>query len=147
MKAFSNQHSAFRLILFVLLGICLASCNKQQKEFDISDLRGLWQNDNTTTWYMRFTADKAEYGEDYYWGREWGDFGDDTQESELFDPENYHGNGWFQYKLEKNGNFTYINMMDNKGADIPKAYKMTVLTSSKMTFEDDMKTKRSFTKQ
>lgn len=133
--------------LIALIGICLASCNNKQKEFELSDLRGLWQNDNTKTWYMRFTSEKAEYGDNFYWGREWGDNGDDVTEDDVLEPENYHGNGWFQYKLEREGDFTYINMMTNKGADVPKSYKMVVLTSSKMTFEDDMKTKRSFTKQ
>ena len=51
------------------------------------------------------------------------------------------------YKLEKNGDFTYINMMDNKGADVPKSFKMITLTSSKMTFQNDLKEKKNFTKQ
>ena len=132
--------------LVAIVGICFVSCDKKQKEFYLSDLQGLWQNDNTSTWYMRFTMDKADYA-NCYWGREWGDFGDDITEEDLLDPENIHGNGWFQYKLEVNGEFTYIHMMENKGADVPKVYKMITLTSSKMTFEDDLKTKRSFTKQ
>lgn len=137
----------YYLALIAIIGLVLTSCENVQKEFYLSDLQGLWQNDKTTTWYMRFTADKAEYGENYYWGREWGDFGDEITEEDLFDPENFHGNGWFQYKLEEDGNFIYINMMDNKGADIPKPYKMVVLTSSKMTFQDDLKEKKNFTKQ
>lgn len=63
-----------------IVGICLVSCEKKQTEFYLSDLQGLWQNDQTTTWYMRFTTDKVtadevDYIEGYYWGREWGDFG------------------------------------------------------------------------
>ena len=142
-----NMKKILYVALVAIVGICFVSCDKKQKEFYLSDLQGLWQNDNTSTWYMRFTMDKAEYGDEYYWGREWGDHGDDVTEEDVLDPENYHGNGWFQYKLEVDGDFTYINMMTNKGADVPKSYKMVILTSSKMTFEDDLKTKRSFTKK
>lgn len=134
------------MALIALAGICLVGCKKDQKDFYLSDLQGLWQNDQTTTWYMRFTADQGDI-EGCFWGREWGDFGDDVTEDDLFDPETYHGNGWFQYKLEKNGDFTYINMMDNKGADVPKSFKMITLTSSKMTFQNDLKEKKNFTKQ
>lgn len=135
--------------LIAIAGICLVSCEKKQTEFYLSDLQGLWQNDNTTTWYMRFTTDTVDYEgyTGYFWGREWGDFGDDITEEDLFDPETYHGNGWFMYKLNLDGKFTYIHMMDNKAADIPKPYKMITLTSSKMTFQDDQKEKKSFTKQ
>ena len=134
------------MALIALAGICLVGCKKDQKDFYLSDLQGLWQNDQTTTWYMRFTADQGDIA-GCYWGREWGDFGDDVTEDDLFDPENYHGNGWFQYKLEKNGDFTYINMMDNKGAYVVKSFKMITLTSSKMTFQNDLKEKKNFTKQ
>lgn len=134
------------MALIALAGICLVGCKKDQKDFYLSDLQGLWQNDQTTTWYMRFTADQGDIA-GCYWGREWGDYGDDVTEDDLFDPDSYHGNGWFQYKLEKNGDFTYINMMDNKGADVPKSFKMITLTSSKMTFQNDLKEKKNFTKQ
>lgn len=134
------------MALIAFAGICLVGCKKDQKDFYLSDLQGLWQNDQTTTWYMRFTADQGDIA-GCYWGREWGDLGDDVTEDDLFDPDSYHGNGWFQYKLEKNGDFTYINMMDNKGADVPKSFKMITLTSSKMTFQNDLKEKKNFTKQ
>ncbi|MBR6066082.1 MAG: hypothetical protein IKP57_06650 [Paludibacteraceae bacterium] len=134
------------MALIALTGICLVGCKKDQKDFYLSDLQGLWQNDQTTTWYMRFTADQGDI-EGCFWGREWGDYGDDVTEDDLFDPVSYHGNGWFQYKLEKNGDFTYINMLDNKGADVPKSFKMITLTSSKMTFQNDLKEKKNFTKQ
>lgn len=134
------------MALIALAGICLVGCKKDQKDFYLSDLQGLWQNDQTTTWYMRFTADQGDIA-GCYWGREWGDLGDDVTEDDLFDPETYHGNGWFQYKLEKNGDFTYINMMDNKGAYVVKSFKMITLTSSKMTFQNDLKEKKNFTKQ
>ena len=106
--------------LIAIVGICLVSCEKKQTEFYLSDLQGLWQNDNTTTWYMRFTTDTVDYEgyTGYFWGREWGDFGDDTTEADLFDPETYHGNGWFMYKLNLDGTFWFIHMMENKAADI-----------------------------
>lgn len=134
------------MALIAFAGICLVGCKKDQKDFYLSDLQGLWQNDQTTTWYMRFTADQGDI-EGCFWGREWGDYGDDVTEDYLFDPDSYHGNGWFQYKLEKNGDFTYINMMDNKGAYVVKSFKMITLTSSKMTFQNDLKEKKNFTKQ
>ena len=135
----------FKFLAVALIGLAMMSCEKK-KEFDQSDLVGLWQNDQTATWFMRFTAEKADI-EGCYWGREWGDFGDDVTEEDLFDPEAYHGDGWFQYKLEKEGKFTYIHMMDNKGAYVPKTYKMITLTSSNMTYENDLGEKKNFTKK
>jgi hypothetical protein len=143
MKKFFN----LKFLVVALMGIMLIGCEKGQKEFYLNDLQGLWQNDDTETWFMRFTTEKSDYGDGYFWGREWGDFGDDVTEDDLFDPDSYHGDGWFQYKLEVSGKFTYIHMMDNKGADIPKIYKMITLTSSKMTFQNDLNDKYSFTKK
>jgi hypothetical protein len=48
--------------------------------------------------------------------------------------------------LETNGDFILVNLMNNGGAEIPKPYKVTVLTGSSLTYKDDFGTSHSFTK-
>jgi len=48
--------------------------------------------------------------------------------------------------LETNGDFIYVNLMNNGGAEIPKTYKVTVLTGTSLTFKDDFGTTHTFTK-
>ena len=136
------------MALIAFAGICLVGCKKDQKDFYLSDLQGLWQNDQTTTWYMRFTADQGDIA-GCYWGREWGDYGDEVTEDDLFDPETYHGNGWFHYQLEKKGNLHEIHVMDNQGSVIPKEYVVSKLTNSDLEYYEsgDKKHKFYFTKQ
>lgn len=136
----------FKFVLIALLGVAMMACTPEedQTEFYLKDLQGLWQNDNTATWHIRFTDEQADKA-GYLWGREWGDSGDDVEESDL----QYHGNGWFQYQLETKGDLHEIHMMDNHGAPIPQEYIVTLLTESKLIFHKKgySKQKYRFTKQ
>ena len=129
------------LTLIAVIGICLTSCEKAQKEFYLSDLQGLWLEDGTQH-YVRFTETAADEA-NYFWGCEWNE-ADDVHESDL----EFHGNGWFKYKLDAN-NLLEVHRMDNAWADIPKQYTMTLLSSSKMTYhpKDYKNEKKNFTKQ
>ena len=135
-----------KFLLAALMGIVLASCTPEetQTEFYLKDLQGLWHNDQTATWYMRFTDEQTDLS-GYFWGREWGDGGDDVQEEDLVP----YGNGWFKYKLEIKGDLHEIHMMDNDGAPVPKEYIVTLLTDSKLMYHTKgySKEKYQFTKQ
>lgn len=130
----------FAFVALVALGF--SSCKKGQTEFFQSDLYGYWQEDGKDH-YMRFTEDQGEKT-GFLWGYEWT--ASEFTEDDLFDDSMYHGNSWFQYKLERDGNFLYVHMMTNKGAEEPKPYTMITLTSTKMTYKDDLKVRYSFTK-
>lgn len=95
--------------------------------FQLSALQGLWQEDNTQH-YVRFTTEQSnEVG--YFYGREW-DEAEDVREEDLLT----HGNGWFKYLFETNGQLTEIHLMDNGGADIPKVYVVSVLTNTRLEY-------------
>ena len=77
---------------------------------------------------MRFTTEQSnEVG--YFYGREW-DEAEDVREEDLLT----HGNGWFKYLFETNGQLTEIHLMDNGGADIPKVYVVSVLTNTRLEY-------------
>lgn len=132
-----------KFLLLAWLGIALAGCNLFNKptEFQLSDLQGLWQ-ENKTMHYVRFTTENSEET-GYLYGREW-DEADDVFEEDLV----FHGNGWFKYKFEKNGNLTEIHLMDNGGAEIPKVYVVTLLTDTDLSYyeKDHKSIKFSFSK-
>ena len=132
-----------KILLLAWLGIALAGCNLFNKptEFQLSDLQGLWQ-ENKTMHYVRFTTENSEET-GYLYGREW-DEADDVFEEDLV----FHGNGWFKYKFEKNGNLTEIHLMDNGGAEIPKVYVVTLLTDTDLSYyeKDHKSIKFSFSK-
>ncbi|MBQ6790278.1 MAG: hypothetical protein IJP76_02345 [Paludibacteraceae bacterium] len=132
-----------KFLLLAWLGIALAGCNLFNKptEFQLSDLQGLWQ-ENKTMHYVRFTTENSEET-GYLYGREW-DEADDVFEEDLV----FHGNGWFKYKFEKNGNLTEIHLMDNGGAEIPKIYVVTLLTDTDLSYyeKDHKSIKFTFTK-
>lgn len=139
-----------KILLLALVGIALAGCNLFNKptEFQLSDLQGLWQ-ENKTMHYVRFTTENSEET-GYLYGREW-DEAEDIYEKDLLDflaEYGIHGNGWFKYKFEKNGNLTEIHLMDNGGAEIPKVYVVTLLTDTDLSFyeKDHKSIKFSFSK-
>jgi len=139
-----------KFLLLALVGIALASCNLFNKptEFQLSDLQGLWQ-ENKTMHYVRFTTENSEET-GYLYGREW-DEAEDIYEKDLLDflaEYGIHGNGWFKYKFEKNGDLTEIHLMDNGGAEIPKVYVVTLLTDTDLSYyeKDHKSIKFSFSK-
>ena len=125
----------------LLLGVSLLllagfySCTKDN-EYSIEDLYGYWQEDAGTggeTHYVRFlTAAQDTVYEDYLYGYEWT-LPDQKEENVTAHP---HGNNWFRYKLVHK-DLTYIHLMTNGGADIPKVYKVTTLTSTKLVYKDE----------
>ena len=120
----------FRFLFLALVGIALASCdmfNKTTPSYQLSDLQGLWQENNTEH-YVRFTKEQSdETG--YLYGREWDEAEDITEDDLL--PK---GNGWFKYLFETTGSLTEIHLMDNGGAEIPKVYVVTVLTDTELSY-------------
>lgn len=139
-----------KILLLAWLVIALAGCNLFNKptEFQLSDLQGLWQ-ENKTMHYVRFTTENSEET-GYLYGREW-DEAEDIYEKDLLDflaEYGIHGNGWFKYKFEKNGNLTEIHLMDNGGAEIPKIYVVTLLTDTDLSYyeKDHKSIKFTFTK-
>lgn len=120
--------------IFVLsiLACAFTSCinlgnGGDESTFQLSALQGLWQEDNTQH-YVRFTTEQSnEVG--YFYGREW-DEAEDVREEDLLT----HGNGWFKYLFETNGQLTEIHLMDNGGADIPKVYVVSVLTNTRLEY-------------
>jgi len=141
----------FFLIAFV--GIVLASCNNfiPQPEFQLSDLQGLWlQNNDTTEHYVRFTSEQSdETG--YLYGREWNEYyGDDefaVYELDLLNQrtrDGFPGNGWFKYRFETTGSLTEIHLMENGGADIPKVYIVTKLSDTALEYYEKEQKKNTF---
>ena len=147
---------------FIAVVAGFVSCQKTTT-YSKDDLIGRWQapsdsRPNDTLQYRVFLAEiDPEEKEEYRFGYEW-DMGDHegwddnqgTYEDYLMTPisENgdYHGNGWYKWKLEPNGELTIINLMHNGGADIPKTYTVTVLTSTNLTFKDGFGVSHSYTK-
>ena len=150
----------FAAILAIAAGF--VSCQRETSTFAKEDLIGRWQAPSgDTLQFMVFQADIAPTPDgltgEFRYGYEWDmndhkgwDDSQGTYEDYLFTPIEdrgaYHGNGWFVWKLETNGDFIYVNFMNNGGADIPKPYKVTVLTGSSLTYKDDFGTTHSFTK-
>ena len=118
---------AFRIFCIALLGIAVCSCTPNAPSFNLSDLQGLWQENNTEH-FVRFTTEQSDEA-GYLYGREW-DEAEDIYEEDLLP----HGNGWFKYLFETNGNLTEIHLMDNGGAEIPKVYTVSKLTSTTLEY-------------
>ena len=132
MKAFSMKKSVFSLMLGALVAFAFSSCSMfggkdKEPSFQLSDLQGLWEENNTQH-YVRFTTERSDEAE-YFYGREW-DEAEDVYEEDLLP----HGNGWFKYKFETNGSLTEIHLMDNGGAEIPKVYVVTKLTDTALEY-------------
>ncbi|MBR7154304.1 MAG: hypothetical protein IKD12_03230 [Paludibacteraceae bacterium] len=118
---------AFRIFCIALLGIAVCSCTPNAPSFNLSDLQGLWQENNTEH-FVRFTTEQSDEA-GYLYGREW-DEAEDIYEEDLLP----HGNGWFKYLFETNGNLTEIHLMNNGGAEIPKVYIVSKLTSTTLEY-------------
>ena len=126
----------YYLALVALVGIAFSSCNMlgpSKPEYRLSDLQALWL-ENGTEHYVRFTTEQSDE-QKYLYGREW----DEAEEvyEEALKP---YGNGWFKYLFETTGSLTEIHLMDNGGAEIPKVYVVSKLTSTELEYyEKDRK--------
>ena len=135
---------SIQFLLLAVMAVSLASCdmfNKTTPSYQLSDLQGLWLENNTEH-YVRFTKEQSdETG--YLYGREWDEAEDITEDDLL--PK---GNGWFKYLFETTGSLTEIHLMDNGGAEIPKVYVVTVLTDTELSYyeKDHKSIKFSFSK-
>lgn len=110
------------------------------KEFEEDLLIGKWQNDGNLGEYWVYSTETTADG-NYQYGHTW-DENDDVHEEDL----TKYGNGWFKWQLVKT-DLTQIHLMENGGAEVPKVYTVTVLTSSKLTYKEDLTKKTiSFTK-
>lgn len=146
---------AFKFLLVAIAGIVLSSCSllgggDKEPSYQLSSLQALWLENNTQH-YVRFTTEQSnETG--YLYGREWDDAEwedpDMTAEEYLIwnrEQLGYPGNGWFKYKFETVGNLTEIHFMDNGGAEIPKEYIVSKLTSTDLEYyEKDHKSSKFY---
>ena len=141
MKVFSIQKSVFSMALIAIIGLCLAGCEKKQKEFFVEDIQGKWCKDGVHD-YRRFSADQA-IEEGYLWGREWNE-DEGTYEGDLT-PQ---GNGWFMYTISGN-QLLEIEKTEYGWVDIPKVYIIDELTSTKLVYhpKEYPKDKRYYTKK
>ena len=140
MKAFSIQHSVFRLALVALVAAAFVACNMispENPEYRLSDLQGLWQEKNTQ-YFVRFTTEQSDET-NYLYGWEW-DEAEDVFEEDL----QPYGNGWFKYWFETNGNLTEIHLMDNGGAEIPKVYVVSKLTDTDLEYYEKERKNNKF---
>jgi len=133
----------YYLALAAVVGIALSSCSmlggNKNPSFNLRDLQGLWEENNTEH-YVRFTTEQSDES-GYLYGREWNN--DDWDEKdgdyeefliEQREKQGFPGNGWFKYEFKTNGNLTEIHLMENGGADIPKVYVVSKLTSTELSY-------------
>lgn len=148
MKVFSIKKSVFSLALVVLIGIAFSACNpKEPIEYSLNDMQGLWK-ENGTEHFMRFSTESADsLKTGYLWGYEW-DESDGTEENDLLQPDMYHGNSWFIYRLEGE-KWLQTNTMSIGSGLIPETYVITILTSSTFEYYKDgyKNEKQAYTKQ
>ena len=134
---------AKRSLFFVLCSLFFTACGMfpgqdTKTTYTASDLSGTWLEEYTLCYWV-YTLTKDDSGE-YYWGKTW-DEADDVHESDL----EYHGNGWFKWKLVE-AELKELHLMDNDGAPIPKIYTVTKLTSSELVYKDNVNREHSFSK-
>ena len=136
-----------KFLLIAVLGVALASCNMMNNKpsYQLSDLQGLWQENNTEH-FVRFTTEQSDETK-YLLGREW-DEAEDMTEQDLIDARQkygFPGNGWFKYWFETTGDLHESHLMDNHGAEIPKEYIVSKLTSTDLEYyEKDKKSNKFF---
>ena len=145
---------AFKFLLVALAGIVLSSCSLigggSDPDYRLSDLQGLWLENNTQH-YVRFTTEQSDEPK-YLYGREWdeADWDDPSMTAEEFliwnrEQLGYPGNGWFKYWFETTGDLHELHLMDNQGAEIPKEYIVSKLTSTDLEYyEKDHKSSKFY---
>ncbi len=140
-----------RLLFFVataaIVAVVFSSCSAfgGRQDFSSSDLIGTWQNNANPQHYMVFTYETSDsITEGYHYGYEW-DESEDVHKEDLVE----HGNGWFEWKLEKT-DLLYIELTDLYAQGIgderyPNPYTVTTLTSTTLSYTNGNR-KLSFTK-
>ena len=129
------------IVSLTLTGCFGGSGSYNDPSYSLSDLQALWQEDGTER--------SSEYP--YYLGLEW-DEAEEITEQDLIDAREelgHPGNGWFEYQFKTSGgDLTEIHLMDNGGAEIPKIYIVSKLTSDKLEYyeKDHSNSKYYFSK-
>lgn len=135
------MNKSIKFLLIAVLGVALASCSMmgggEKPEYRLSDLQGLWQENNTEH-FVRFTTEQSDEAK-YLYGREW-DEAEDVYEEDLV-PQ---GDGWFKYWFETTGDLHELHLMDNHGAEIPKEYIVSKLTSTDLEYYEKDKKANKF---
>ena len=139
------MRKSFIWVALIAIVAGFASCNQQTITYSEGDLHGRWQEEDKNA-YVKYTVEKDTVSDvkanGYHWGYEW-DEGDGVYEEDVLKEK--YGNGWFVYSLEGE-KLTHINMMSNKGADIPKVYTVTALTNTDLKYQDSTKKTFSYKK-
>lgn len=140
------------LILGIVLMLIATGCkgNEDVEIVEPHNIYGYWKK-TTGNEYLRFMTEQEDMRDgDYLFGYEWNE-DDEVYESDVLNQP--HGNGWFKYKITTDtvGRKTTTTLfeimkMDYGWADIPKQYKVSVLSSSKMVYEDDYSKTFQFSK-
>lgn len=140
---------AICVIVSLTLTGCFGGSSNNTPAYSLSDLQGLWQENNTEH-FIRFTTEQSDEA-GFLYGREWNE-DEDVYEQNLLDARDelgHPGNGWFKYEFKTSGgDLTEIHLMDNGGAEIPKIYVVSILNDSELSYyeKDKENWKYSFTK-
>ena len=131
------------LTLGIVLMLIATGCNKNEEEIliDSDPLYGYWKK-TTGNEYLRFMTEQEDVRDgDYLFGYEWNE-DDDVYESDI--QKQYHGNGWFKYKMTTKSKSDTIlhelHFMDNQGATIPKTYTIVSTSSQSLIYKDNLST-------
>lgn len=147
-----------KIVISLMVMALLTGCGIFQKpSFYESDLIGRWEAPSESDiepegqmQYVVFLNDRDSTGE-YRYGYMWdmGDHYDWPEESGSYEDfllnEEYHGNGWFRWKLTGDNLMEY-HFMSEGWAEIPKSYTITVLSATTLTYQDDFKKSHTFTR-
>lgn len=140
---------AICVIVSLTLTGCFGGSSNNTPAYSLSDLQGLWQENNTEH-FIRFTTEQSDEA-GFLYGREWHE-DEDVIEQDLINSREelgHPGNGWFKYEFKtSDGDLTEIHLMDNGGAEIPKIYVVSILNDSELSYyeKDKENWKYSFTK-
>lgn len=96
-------------------------CEDEEEEINPL-IYGKWQSTTNPQWYKVYTDEYS--GNGYYWGKEW-DETEDITEDDLID----YGNGWYEWKMNKN-ELIELATTDMNSTRIPVEYKIKVTEQS-----------------
>ena len=126
------------LLTVALAALFVTSCGNMfgpTTDYTASDLKGTWTEEANPLCYWVYSLDKDDSGE-YYWGKTW-DEAEDVHESDV--DADYHGNGWFKWKISSN-KLTLIHMMNISDAAIPQVFTITSCNSTTLVLKDSYET-------
>lgn len=103
-------------------------------------LIGHWQCNERPGWHRIYTDEYS--GNGYYWGKEW-DEDEDVSEEDLVD----YGNGWFEWKMDKN-DVLELAATDMNDTRVPFIYTIKKLSDTELIYiEQRSKEKRTFSRR